>query len=127
MDKPTIINYQSRDVDLEQLKRVSAQGIDIDVSAHQLNPIHQDDHATLIVVAHGKHNYDVLAGTIVPDGKQKARLISKVILKKASGDRTVDFNTALPEQLHELQDRFRSPARNRYARSEIATPARRAA
>lgn len=83
MDKPKIIVYQNRQLDLTQLKRVAGQGNLISVTDAQLNVVHRDaNHPELVVVATGPGSYDVLLG-YARTGTQNARLVSKIVLKKA--------------------------------------------
>lgn len=106
--KTTHITYQSRQVNLEQLRRVAGQGTVIEVDGEQLNLItfkDADDNVILIdrndelvVVAVGQDRYDVILGT--PKrliGKMKARLVSKIILKKAFQENIALANARLPE------------------------------
>jgi len=112
---PTI-SYHERELDLNILRRLAPQGKSIKVAPNQLNLHHVDDHDELIVVATGEHSYDVLTGK--PGvGVQAARLLSKIVLKKAQ------TNTAAPaeservpfqhEDFQRLQNHFR-PQPNRY-------------
>ena len=77
-----IFLYHDRRLDAELLKLVSKQGILVNVDSKQLTTVARFDHSELVVVATGKDSYDVLLGSY-REGIQKARLISKVVLKKA--------------------------------------------
>lgn len=121
MDKPQLISYQSRQLDLTTLKRVAGQGVMISVTDTQLNVVNSDaDHPELVVVATGADTYDVLLG-YARSGTQRARLVSKIILKKALYDKSAPIQpiavrggeAAAPRDgFTRLQERYRNEHRD---------------
>lgn len=78
-----IISYQNRQLSAERLKVVAMLGCTIQVNFDQLNVIHSDDSSVLVVTQSSKEGqFDVLLGT-PKQGRQQARLLSKIVLKKA--------------------------------------------
>lgn len=121
MDKPQLITYQSRQLDLAQLKRIAGQGTLISVADTQLNVVHTDaNHPELVVVAVGADKYDVLLG-YARSGTQPARLVSKIVLKKALVDKSAAIQPisvregaapASRDGFTRLQERYRNEARD---------------
>lgn len=116
----TIIEYNARRLDVEQLKKVATQGIKIQVDSTALhNPHPAIENTTLVVAASGKDRYDVLLGSW-KDGANTAILLSKPIIKKAE----VLGNDQLPyvnneaglsnEQFNQLRDRYSRPRAGAY-------------
>jgi hypothetical protein len=112
-----IINYQDRKLDLTLLRRIAGQGCIITVNSDKVDIVACTDYPELVVVAHGDR-FQSLLGTVA-EGPQKARLVSKIILKKAyvpapvephAVVRTPDFFGHRP--FEQLRDRFNSSDRD---------------
>ena len=115
------IDYQSWRLDVTLLKRVASQGTIINVNGAALTTKANIDHTELVVVAAGKDRYDVLLGSW-REGNQKARLVSKVVLKKADVSQpavgaNMGFQTRPNNEAGMSSDSF-NRLRERYSRDD---------